>query len=66
MTFETMLFHTRFRELAFNSLKGLLELKAVGLKKVVLAHVIPREDVAIVPTFSESSKRKSAVMPPLG
>ena len=60
MTFETMLFHTRFRELAFNSLKGLLELKAVGLKKVVLAHVIPREDVAFVPyggTLKEDEKR---------
>ena len=49
MRFETLLFHTRFRELAFNSLKSILELKAVGLKKVVLAHVIPREDVAFVP-----------------
>ncbi len=49
MAFNTLLFHTRFRELAFNSLKSLLELKAAGLKKVVLAHVIPREDVAFVP-----------------
>ena len=49
MAFKTLLYHTRFRELAFNSLKSLLELKAVGLKKVVLAHVIPREDVAFVP-----------------
>ncbi|BBO70597.1 universal stress protein [Desulfosarcina alkanivorans] len=49
MRFETLLFHTRFRELAFNSLKTVLELKAAGLKKVVLAHVIPREDVAFVP-----------------
>jgi nucleotide-binding universal stress UspA family protein len=49
MRFKTLLFHTRFRELAFNSLKSILELKAVGLKKVVLAHVIPREDVAFVP-----------------
>lgn len=60
MTFETLLFHTRFRELAFNSLKSLLELKAAGLKKVVLAHVIPREDVAFVPyggTLKEDEKR---------
>jgi nucleotide-binding universal stress UspA family protein len=60
MTFETLLFHTRFRELAFNSLKNLLELKAAGLKKVVLAHVIPREDVAFVPyggTLKEDEKR---------
>ncbi len=49
MAFKTLLYHTRFRELAFNSLKSLLELKAVGLQKVVLAHVIPREDVAFVP-----------------
>jgi nucleotide-binding universal stress UspA family protein len=49
MPFETLLFHTRFRELAFNSLKSILELKAVGLKKVVLAHVIPREEVSFVP-----------------
>lgn len=49
MRFETLLFHTRFRELAFNSLKTVLQLKAAGLKKVVLAHVIPHEDVAFVP-----------------
>jgi nucleotide-binding universal stress UspA family protein len=60
MAFKTMLFHTRFRELAFNSLKSLLELKAAGLKKVVLAHVIPREDVAFVPyggTLKEDEER---------
>ncbi len=60
MAFDTLLFHTRFRELAFNSLKSLLELKAAGLKKVVLAHVIPREDVAFVPyggTLKEDEKR---------
>jgi nucleotide-binding universal stress UspA family protein len=46
--------------LAFNSLKSLLELKAAGLKKVVLAHVILREDVAFVPyggTLKEDEKR---------
>ena len=60
MTFETLLFHTRFRELAFNSLKSVIELKAAGLKKVVLAHVIPREDVEFVPyggTLKEDEKR---------
>jgi nucleotide-binding universal stress UspA family protein len=60
MAFNTLLYHTRFRELAFNSLKSLLELKAAGLKKVVLAHVIPREDVAFVPyggTLKEDEKR---------
>ena len=49
MRFETLLFHTRFRELAFNSLKTVLQLKAAGLKKVVLAHVIPQDDVTYVP-----------------
>lgn len=49
MPFTTLLFHTRFRELAFNSLKSMLELKAAGLRKVVLVHVIPREDVEFVP-----------------
>jgi nucleotide-binding universal stress UspA family protein len=49
MRVDTLLFHTRFRELAFNSLKSVLELKAAGLKKVVLAHVIPREEVDFVP-----------------
>ena len=60
MKFETLLFHTRFRELAFNSLKSVIELKAAGLKKVVLAHVIPREDVEFVPyggTLKEDEKR---------
>lgn len=60
MRFETLLFHTRFRELAFNSLKNLIELKTAGLKKVVLAHVIPREDVAFVPyggTLKEDENR---------
>lgn len=67
MPFNSLLFHTRFRELAFNSLKNVLELKAVGLKQVVLVHVIPREDVAFVPyggileedrkRFKESARR---------
>jgi nucleotide-binding universal stress UspA family protein len=49
MRYNTVFFHTRFRELAFNSLKSVLDLRAAGLKKVVLAHVIPREDVEFVP-----------------
>jgi nucleotide-binding universal stress UspA family protein len=60
MPFTTLLFHTRFRELAFNSLKSMLELKAAGLKKVVLVHVIPREDVEFVPyggILKENRKR---------
>lgn len=60
MQFKTLLFHTRFRELAFNSLKTILKLKAAGLKKIVLAHVIPREEVAFVPyggTLHDDLKR---------
>jgi nucleotide-binding universal stress UspA family protein len=49
MRFETVIFHTHFRELAFNALATVLQLKAVGLRKVILAQVIPREKVAFVP-----------------
>jgi len=49
MKFEKILFPTKFRELDFNSLESLLELKKAGLKEVVLTFVIPREDVAFVP-----------------
>lgn len=49
MQFETLLFHTRFRELAINALKSVIQLKAAGLKKVILTHVIPREEVGFVP-----------------
>lgn len=60
MAFETIVFHTRFREMAFNALKSIIELKAAGLRKVVLAHVIPREEVGFVPyggTLKEDLKR---------
>lgn len=49
MTFQKILFPTRFRELAFDALESLLDLKAIGLKEIVLTHIIPREDVAFVP-----------------
>jgi nucleotide-binding universal stress UspA family protein len=49
MHIEKILFHTRFRELAFNALEALLELKQAGLKEVVLVYVVPREEVAFVP-----------------
>jgi nucleotide-binding universal stress UspA family protein len=49
MKFEKILFPTKFRELDFNSLESLLELKKVGLKEIVLTFVIPKEDVAFVP-----------------
>ncbi len=60
MAFKTILFHTRLREMAFNALISIIELKATGLNKVVLAHVIPREEVAFVPyggTLKEDLKR---------
>lgn len=60
MAFQTILFHTQFREMAFNALKSIIELKAAGLKKVVLAHVIPREEVGFVPyggTLKEDENR---------
>jgi nucleotide-binding universal stress UspA family protein len=49
MKFEKILFPTKFRELDFNSLESLLELRKAGLKEIVLTFVIPREDVAFVP-----------------
>ncbi|MGD8543215.1 MAG: universal stress protein, partial [Desulfobacteraceae bacterium] len=49
MKIEKVLFHTRFRDLAFNALEVLLELKPAGLQEVVLTYVIPREEVAFVP-----------------
>lgn len=49
MVFERILFHTRFREASFEALTSLLPLKAAGLRRVVLATVIPREEVAFVP-----------------
>ncbi len=49
MKFEKILFHTRFRELAFNSLETILELKDAGLKEVVLTYIVPREEVSFVP-----------------
>lgn len=49
MKIEKILFHTRFRDLAFNALEALLELKKAGLKEIVLTYVIPREEVAFVP-----------------
>jgi len=49
MPFKKILFHTLFREQAFNSLKAVLALKAAGLQEVVLTHVVPRDEVAFVP-----------------
>lgn len=44
-----ILFHTRFREHAFQALQTLLQLQSVGLKEVVLTHIVPTEDVSFVP-----------------
>ncbi|RPH52415.1 MAG: universal stress protein [Desulfobacteraceae bacterium] len=49
MKFEKILFNTRFREMALNSLEGMLDLIKAGLKEVVLVYIIPREEVAFVP-----------------
>jgi nucleotide-binding universal stress UspA family protein len=46
---EKILFHTRFREMAFQSLESLLDLKAAGLKEIILTHIVPTEDVSFVP-----------------
>jgi len=49
MTIEKILFPSRFRELAYESLETLFPLKNAGLKEVVFFHVISREDVGFVP-----------------
>ncbi|MFZ3046290.1 MAG: universal stress protein [Desulfatirhabdiaceae bacterium] len=46
---KKILFHTRFREMAFQSLESLLDLRAAGLKKIILTHIIPTDDVSFVP-----------------
>jgi nucleotide-binding universal stress UspA family protein len=49
MPFRRLLFHTRFRDEALNSLRAVLELQAAGLEEVVLTYVVPRDEVAFVP-----------------
>jgi len=49
MKFESILFHTRLREAAFESLQAVLPLKPAGLRRIVLVYVIRREEVAFVP-----------------
>jgi nucleotide-binding universal stress UspA family protein len=46
---ERLLFTTKFREPAFDSLKALLPLREAGLVEMVLCHVIPREEVGFTP-----------------
>ncbi len=49
MAIRKVLFATKFRELSFDALNALLELKEAGLEEVILLHVIEREKVAYVP-----------------
>ncbi len=49
MAIRKVLFHTRFREFAFNALKLVLDLKKTGLQEIVLTYIIPYEEVAYVP-----------------
>lgn len=49
MKIEKILFPTKFRDLALNSLEQLYPLKATGLKEVVLCYIIPRDEVGFVP-----------------
>lgn len=49
MAIKKILFPTKFRELAYESLETLFPLKNAGLEEVVLCHVILREEVGFVP-----------------
>lgn len=49
MAIEKILFTTKFREDDYQTLLELTELQKVGLREIVLLHVIPREEVAYVP-----------------
>ncbi len=49
MAIEKILFPTKFRELAFNSLQSILVLKEGGLKEVILSRIILRDEVGFVP-----------------
>lgn len=64
MKFESILFHTRLREAAFESLQAVLTLKPAGLRRIVLVYVIRREDVAFVPYAGfdkkEAERQRSA------
>jgi nucleotide-binding universal stress UspA family protein len=58
MKFESILFHTRLREAAFESLQSVLTLKPAGLRRIVLVYVIRREEVAFVP-YAGFDKREA-------
>lgn len=46
---KKVLFATKFRELAYDALESVIDLKGAGLKEIVLTYIVPREDVAFVP-----------------
>ncbi len=58
MKFETVLFHTRLREAAFESFQSVFALKPAGLRRIVMVYVIRREEVAFVP-FSGFSREEA-------
>jgi nucleotide-binding universal stress UspA family protein len=49
MAIQKILFPTKFRELAFNSLETLFVLKKAGLQEIVLSRIILRDEVGFVP-----------------
>jgi nucleotide-binding universal stress UspA family protein len=49
MAIQKILFPTKFRELAFNSIETLFILKKAGLQKIVLSRIILRDEVGFVP-----------------
>ncbi|MFH2043892.1 MAG: universal stress protein [Pseudomonadota bacterium] len=49
MKFGKILFNTRFKDNAISALEEMTDLRAIGLKEVVLVYVIPRDSVAFVP-----------------
>jgi len=49
MKFKKILFNTRFKDNAISALEEITDLRAIGLKEVVLVYVIPRDSVAFVP-----------------
>jgi nucleotide-binding universal stress UspA family protein len=62
MKFKKILFNTRFREMALGALEALLDLKKVGLKEVVLVHVIEREELAFVPYGGYMKEIETVIM----
>lgn len=61
MKFEKILFNTKFREMALSALEELLDLTKVGLKEVVLVHIIERDEVAFVPYGGYMKEKEMAI-----